>query len=120
MFNAALTTSAIDVDLPHRAGARARKIEICSRPNECCSGDTQRRRNARFLPAEGTEIAVAACALHNDGGRGDESVGWRALGPAIMADSSGPKAGRHTRSASLRRSSFLRSLGSSSFLRSLI
>src|SRR6516165_12790541 len=61
-----------------------------------------------------------ACALHNDRGRRDESVGWRALGPAITADRSAPTAGRHTPSASLRRSSFLRSLGSSSFLRSLI
>ena len=63
---------------------------------------------------------VRACALHNDRGRRDESVRWSALGPAITADGSAPTASRHTRSASLRRSSFLRSLGSSSFLRSLI
>src|SRR5262245_16382749 len=65
-------------------------------------------------------LGGGGCALHNDGGRRDESVGWRALCAAMTADRSVPPVRSHTRSASLRRSSFRRSLGSSSFLRSLI
>jgi hypothetical protein len=56
MFNAALTTPVIDVVLPHCDAAKRSRQREKSRQvgnlKECCSGDTQRRRNARFLPPE--------------------------------------------------------------------
>jgi hypothetical protein len=61
MFNAALTTLAIDVVLPHcDAAKRSRQREKSRQVRDlkgCCSGDTQRRRNARFPPPEAAQIA---------------------------------------------------------------
>src|SRR5262249_56957717 len=66
MFNAALTTPAIDVVLPHcDAAERSRQREKSRHVRdlkECCSGDTQRRRNARFLPPGRPKSGVAARA----------------------------------------------------------
>src|SRR5437763_4658515 len=104
MFNETLTTAAIDVDLPHYGTA-----EYPQTPQEmdtCWPADVMlQRRHA------GDEMC--SCTVR--------TAGITSLGTAVSDLATCESAElRHTRSASLRRSSFLRSLGSSNFLRSRI
>jgi hypothetical protein len=91
MFNAALTTLAIDVVLPHCDAAKRSRQREKSRHvrdlKECCSGDTQRRRNARFPRPRRRKSRVSARAAHNNGARRDES------GRAANARANRPHAG---------------------------